>query len=858
MPKSTLMSGHSASGSEASFLKRWGQCAWQGDVSPMAFQCRTGSLDNLSSEQDVAVDRTFGPTSKQHTAQQNGSSKVFRKGTATQEAASLWELPKRGVGVLGRNRALQQQHLAQRAVKFALEDSHSILSAKESRSCGGMSLVATAGQHFVDDSQAPSEKCSLDGRCSFEAVQGPRFYPSLQKIQCEQVAGSAETEAIKIVIQICTSGWDSAMEMGIEEEIPYPGSSVHNTMDLNIEPKKISTKYQCHMLSDSACGLDLQSCDSLGEDTTAHWVAEQQGAVKSLEDISLIAIDPCLQSRVDQMFCGKSEYGLENGRWCRVSTDEEGRSCKEGWAEAIEEAEAEQSDKENGNWSWTGGEFGGQIRAETGKTRKKSWASVAGVLKRARKSIHQQSQAELLQEEYAGVELSTELVEVRTTSKHDVLPSDGVLNETRRLSKNLSFAQSRCYSVPTTSTPGAFAKPQGCQLGIFDESEVLGRVTDLPEYLYNTNTGLETDIFSSFSVSKREQSKEGSQGFGSRRFSLASTSLWSWFSQTTQARLPYGLTRNPSSRQGRVAARRIESAHRLSIERSSSASLNHPWIKIVIGSPVCDKAKRRPSKELAEDINLWIQNGLDAVRETGYKSPHRLPGILGLKRGGLNTFLSRLPHKGPFGCLACHHSLDSNGLGLEANRVKLQFSYDDWPADALGSAENSESTIGQSFQGLLCWENMKRINGSWKLDREQSDRMDSFCHFMELGWLQRKAAKTVRHLKVKVDTEMFCWTHKVLGFCTISAKLPLSGAPVEQPRLDGRTGSIRSSLGVRAEGVVIMSTWPEPVGGMCEDLFQPSVDGQKLIRTMSLFRESGQRCVVRWVYLRSKRSCAYQ
>ena len=190
--------------------------------------------------------------------------------------------------------------------------------------------------------------------------------------------------------------------------------------------------------------------------------------------------------------------------------------------------------------------------------------------------------------------------------------------------------------------------------------------------------------------------------------------------------------------------RRAESRDMLSIERSSTATINHPWIKIVIDPPEGGNARGRPSEELAEDINLWIQNGLEAARIKGSKSAHRPLGTWSSRQGSLSTFLNRLPHKGPFGCLACRPSLDSQTM----NRESLPFSDDRCPAAAVHPLDYSWSSAQHSAKGLPSWENIKRICGLWKLDREQSDSMDGFCDIMELGWLQRRAVKTLRHLRV--------------------------------------------------------------------------------------------------------------
>ena len=571
----TTLSRHNrACGAADSCLERWHQCSRQGEVSPMAFWGCTGSQCNplprpyARADGCRKPDAVYGSSATKHVRQRvepifgyapasqtSKQYKVFRRGcsmghqgyTAADYGFSpLWKVCKDDASSMGRVQALKEERFVEKAFKSLPENPEDVPGAKENWGYRGINPCSRTRQYAVDDWKVTSGKGCGFRHCCSEPLHRSKFRRS---------SPSASPSVMKIFIRICTSGWDSAMEMGIDDDTCCAHSSGHDIMHLSIQPMQVSTNNQCHMFSDSASGLDLPSCDSLGEDWTAQWVPEQQEALEAIRDVTLCEIAPRMQSRSDQGLSAKSEYGCSCELWHWASGDERDPIYKEGCKGVNQERTARQCDKENENENCTAAGLNRQVCAEIGNKGCKSHTTSAGALKPVGKLGQQLLKSGPLQERHSMVDSLPKSTGVRRTSKRSLLSSDETVAGWRPLDENLPLAPWRSNSVPTSSTSGMLRKPQGCQFGVYDENEVAGKLADMPGHHCIPSIDIGSEISSTFSISQREHSKEGVRPFGVSRMSLASTSLWSWFSQTTQTHAHYRPAWNLNSKGGHIAVR---------------------------------------------------------------------------------------------------------------------------------------------------------------------------------------------------------------------------------------------------------------------------------------------------------------
>ncbi|CAD7694715.1 unnamed protein product [Ostreobium quekettii] len=190
-------------------------------------------------------------------------------------------------------------------------------------------------------------------------------------------------------------------------------------------------------------------------------------------------------------------------------------------------------------------------------------------------------------------------------------------------------------------------------------------------------------------------------------------------------------------------------------------------------------------------INHWIQQGVDAAAQKGSLPAHGPQAPVldfsgQLSGGGIDTGPDiPSPSASPQSAAGRPAPLNASGAALAA------------------SATSGSAKIGSSG-GMQSMEAAKRCNGKWKLDNQQTDNLQGLSAFMELGWWKQGASNANDLFKVQVRGRAYYWSCDVLRLCEAATRLPLSGAPVTQRRLDGRPGYTVTWAEPREEGMAVM------------------------------------------------------
>lgn len=168
------------------------------------------------------------------------------------------------------------------------------------------------------------------------------------------------------------------------------------------------------------------------------------------------------------------------------------------------------------------------------------------------------------------------------------------------------------------------------------------------------------------------------------------------------------------------------------------------------------KLNQNPSVELADDINLWIQNGLEAAERPSFHNPPASLGSWRMRMGRGSSLLGCLHNRSLFSCITHHHTRLFQSLSPQVGKQVFMLPEEHCNSAAACSASGAAHAWMQMARGLPSQEYIRKLDGLWKLDRHVSDSMDSFCEVMELNWWQRKAAKTIRYLRVCCLVQPIC------------------------------------------------------------------------------------------------------
>lgn len=728
----------------------------------------------------------------------------------------------------------------------------------DSRNATHGSTITQSIKKRQDANRRTNEQDKSSELCShpLDVCDMPGIPPSNRRsLPCLSNTAEAPSSLMKICIRTCTVGQDSVIDTDADKEESCSCHRDCRTLSLNIEAKEVNSKRQCHMLLDTANGVETPSCESWGGEWTAQWVSEQQELLAEYAGSTSNSGKCTVQCAVDAQSSGKGASGEPDKDGGQPTVEEEWKfkDFKEGTGEGecrVPEHIRNESLKEEVGYSGADGcteprgkgnescsshvgasDLAGfvfqrplQEAWKQGKCSRGWWLPKVACLGKSTKEAFQEAVLGRMSVKEMG-ESSTEQIFLSSCE----LPS-------REVVRNMNGLQKGWFDVSIQSKEAI--QPSD---GIFWIDSV-----NMPNVL--PNSGVPGTSWT-LSLSQGAQVRNSGCEAQIAPASYASTSLWSDFSQRTQVQEPFWCFGDASnSRQGSAGQRNLQSVDALSSFWSSTGSLNHPRIKIVDIGPNCSKSNPNQSVELAHDINQWMQNGLDAAGVSGSNQPPASWGHWGSHVGRRTALLSCLHRTSLFGCGAPNRSRLFQSL---TPRISKQvFMLSEQHCHIAPSAAHMEPTSFEKARGVPYQEYIRKLAGLWKLDRQKSDNMDGFCEVMELKWMQRKAAKTIRHLKVRVNAKGFRWFCKMLLVYEFGMCLPLSGIPVERRRPDGRMGSVRAWMEARPEGIIVMSAWGEPVGGTCEDTFQLSADEQVLVRTATIVRDTGQRCVVRWVLSR--------
>eukprot|EP00803_Ostreobium_quekettii_P010880 evm.model.scf_2731.1 EVM.evm.TU.scf_2731.1 scf_2731:7054-11735(-) len=671
---------------------------------------------------------------------------------------------------------------------------------------------------------------SCDCRCA--ASDGSPLSPETEEARSGGSVGGGSS-LMKINIKTCKGGWDSAMEMSPKDKRPCSRCQGNQAPRLSVEEEEEEAAEkgsQSQTICDSANALELFSDNSSSEDWTAAWVAKhpnnQPGCSTHLiadysSDVGASGEGLKAQGRVEMLKEYKGDMPLMRSRSHPVRGS---GSVVEFVKRNLRRRPARGMDAPK-------------------KGNRSRWSPVAmclGATSRGPKDG-----------EHQNYELGK--------GHH----SRAASSEGRRLRyKHAAVPKMVSRSASASASSGL---PRQCfQQDVFLDSNVPGNFQQSPWYLPSSGADIVyheggrpscvDSLFSEFSTKtpKRAQfwpsvGTEALPGNGQATAqkpnatnpslahpSATGTSLFGDFSTCTPTRAQFW-----SGDCNAHGAKSNEKMER-SVERQQPLKADVSQAKPVSSA----LSKTGPRKPCGEDnskdtyIDRWIQDGLDAAQKHGKWAP---------VSGSQSTLL---------GCLKPTLGPEVAWESLSPTVVMQPKAGQPTPLMVKVGAPAASSSLGPAKLGLLSGmqsvDDFKKCTGVWMLDHLLSNNFDAIYPFMELGWWKRDSPRAKELFKLRVRGGAFIWKCDVLRLCPHGTRLPLSGVPVTQRRVDGRPGFVMAWVEARDEGVAMMATWGEPHGGMCEDLYQLSADAQFLVRTTTIMCNEGNSSVVRWVFSQAK------